>query len=82
MAAAAPRGPLLDMAAVAAIRWNAPLRAFYQRLRARGKEANMALVAVTRKLVVLANALLRADRLWQDAPPPRPSTELATQGSR
>ena len=82
VAAAAPRGPLLDMAAVAAIRWNAPLRAFYQRLRARGKEANMALVAVTRKLVVLANALLRADRLWQDAPPPRPSTELATQGSR
>ena len=77
----APR-TLLDMAAVAAIRWNAPLRAFYQRLRARGKEAKVALVAVTRKLIVLANALLQADRLWQDAPPPRPSPELATQESR
>ena len=77
----APR-TLLDMAAVAAIRWNAPLRAFYQRLRARGKEAKVALVAVTRKLVVLANALLQTDRLWQDAPPPRPSPELATQESR
>ena len=54
-------------------RWNAPLRAFYQQLRARGKEAKVDLVAVTRKLVVLANALLQANRLWQDAPPPRPS---------
>ena len=77
----APR-TLLYMAAVTAIRWNAPLRAFYQRLRARGKEAKVALVAVTRKLIVLANALLQADRLWQDAPPPRPSPELATQESR
>ena len=77
----APR-TLLDRAAVAAIRWNAPLRAFYQRLRARGKEAQVALVAVTRQLIVLANALLQADRLWQDAPPPRPSPELATQESR
>ena len=77
----APR-TLLDMAAVAAIRWNAPLRAFYQRLRARGKEAKVALVAVTHKLVVLANALLQADRLWLDAPPPRPFPELATQESR
>ena len=77
----APR-TLLYMAAVAAIRWNAPLRAFYQRLRTRGKEAKGALVAVTRKLIVLANALLQADRLWQDAPPPKPSLELATQESR
>ena len=65
-----------------AVRWNASLRAFYQRLRARGKEAKAALVTVTRKLIVLANAPLQADSLWQAAPPPRPSPELATQESR
>lgn len=59
------------MAAVAALRWNPPLRAFYDRLRARSKQAKVALVAVMRKRIVLADALLRTDRLWQPAPPAR-----------
>ena len=33
-------------------------------LRARGKPPKVALTAVMRKLVVLANALLKQDRLW------------------
>ncbi len=66
---AAPRCALY-MAAVAAIRCNPPLAAFYKRLRERGKQAKVALVAVMRKLVTLADALLRADRLWQPSPPP------------
>ena len=78
---AASTGGSGGCAAVAAIRWNTSLRAFYQRLRARGKEAKVDLVAVTRKLIVLANTLLQANRLWLDAPP-RPSSELVTQGSR
>ena len=58
------------MAALAAIRCNPPLAAFYKRLRDRGKQAKVALVAVMRKLVSLADALLRADRLWQSSAPP------------
>ena len=47
--------------------------AFYKRLRERGKLTKVALVAVMRKLVSLADALLRANRLWQPSPPPRRS---------
>ena len=61
------------MAAVSAIRCNPPLAAFYKRLRERGKQPKLALVAVMRKLVSLADALLRANRLWQ---PSAPSAEV------
>jgi transposase len=57
------------MAAVAASRFNPDLAAFYRRLRAAGKKPKVALTAVMRKLVVLANTLLRQDRLWQPQPP-------------
>ena len=36
-----------------------------------GKQHKVAMVAVMRKLITLANALLRADREWQPAPPAR-----------
>jgi transposase len=55
---------VLYMAAVAAARCNPGLRAFYERLRGRGKRAKVALTAVARKLVVLANAVLRDRRPW------------------
>jgi transposase len=54
----------LYMAAVAASRCNPDLKAFYGRLRAAGKAAKLALTAVMRKLVLLANTLIREDRLW------------------
>ncbi len=47
------------MAAVSAARHNPPLRAFYERLLARGKRKKVALVAVARKLLVLMITLLR-----------------------
>jgi transposase len=53
------------MAAVAAARSNPDLRAFYRRLRDKGKLFKVAITAVMRKLVVLANTLIREDRLWQ-----------------
>lgn len=53
------------MAAVAAARCNPDLGAFYRRLRGKGKKFKVAITAVMRKLVVLANTLLREDRLWQ-----------------
>lgn len=49
----------LYMAAVAAVRCNPILKAFYQRLRAAGKQAKVALTAVMRKLIVLMNHALK-----------------------
>jgi hypothetical protein len=40
------------------------MRAFYQRLRADGKSAKAALIAVARKIVVLANTLIADNRTW------------------
>lgn len=54
----------LYMAAVAASRCNPDLKAFYERLRDAGKPAKLALTAVMRKLVLLANTLIREDRHW------------------
>ena len=55
---------LLYMASVAALRCNPDMARKYAELRARGKPPKVALTAVMRKLVVLANALLKQDRLW------------------
>lgn len=49
----------LFMAAMSAAKHNPTLRAFYQRLVAAGKKPLVALTAVMRKIVVLANAMLR-----------------------
>jgi transposase len=54
----------LYMAAISASRFNPALKTFYDRLIANGKEGKVALAAVMRKLVVLANALIRDDRTW------------------
>jgi transposase len=55
---------VLYMAALAAARHNPALRAFKERLKAAGKKAKVILTAVARKLVVLANAVLRSGRPW------------------
>ena len=49
----------LYMAALVAARYNPVLRPFYQRLRAAGKPAKVALIALMRKLAELANLLLK-----------------------
>jgi transposase len=54
----------LYMASLSAARHNPLLRVFYQRLRAAGKLAKVALVAVARKLLTIINAMLRDDRAW------------------
>lgn len=59
----------LYMAAVAAARCNPDLAAFYKRLRDAGKKAKVALTAVMRKLIVLANTLIKEDRPWQELRP-------------
>jgi transposase len=55
---------VLYMAALAARRCNPALRAFADRLAGRGKAAKAVLVAVARKLLVIANAVLRSKRPW------------------
>jgi transposase len=57
------------MAALSAARRNPDLTAFYKRLRDAGKKPKVALVAVMRKLAILANTLIREDRLWQPKQP-------------
>ncbi len=56
----------LYMAALSAARCNPDLKAFYAGLRARGKQAKLALTAVMRKLVILASALIRENRTWTE----------------
>ncbi|WP_108661833.1 transposase [Acuticoccus kandeliae] len=59
----------LYMPALVASRWNPALRAVYERLIAAGKPAKVALTALMRKLIILANAMLRDGRDWAtDAP--------------
>ena len=52
------------MAAVSAIRCNPTFKAFYRRLLDAGKPRKVAIVAVARKLIVLANTIVKADTPW------------------
>jgi transposase len=55
----------LYQAAVAAVRYGPRMKSFYATLKARGKATKVALIAVARKLLVLANALLRDNTPYQ-----------------
>ena len=59
----------LYMASVSAVRWNCDLKAFYERLRRAGKPFKVAITAVMRKLLILANTLLKEGRAWSATPP-------------
>lgn len=56
----------LYMSALSALRYEPCLRDFYQSLRARGKAAKVAIVAVMRKMLVILNA--RAREAWTVLP--------------
>ena len=55
----------LYMATLAAIRCNPAIKGFYQRLIAAGKCHKVAATACMRKLLIIANAMLRDQTLWQ-----------------
>jgi transposase len=57
------------MAALSAVKHNPWLRAFYERKVAQGKAKKVALTAAMRKLIVLANTLLKEDRKWTNIRP-------------
>jgi transposase len=54
----------LYMPALVAMRYNPDLKAKYQQFITAGKPAKIAITAIMRKLVLLANALLKANRNW------------------
>ncbi len=57
------------MAALSAARFNPELQRLYDRLVAVGKKPKVAITAVMRRLLVLANSLLKGDRCWSPNPP-------------
>lgn len=57
----------LYMAALSAVRHNPALKAFYERLVAAGKSKKVALTAAARKLLTIADAILRTRRPWDPA---------------
>jgi len=58
----------LYMPALVAVRFDAATKAKYQALRAAGKPPKVALTAIMRKLLILANTLLRDRRTWSPRP--------------
>jgi transposase len=56
---------LLYLAALSAVRHNPAMRTFRERLAVRGKPAKVILTAVARKLLLIANAIVRGNRRWQ-----------------
>jgi transposase len=55
---------VLYMAATTAIRSNPVIRAFYERLRSRGKPHKVAIVACMRKMLTILNAMVRQSTPW------------------
>lgn len=72
---------VLYMGALVGIRYNPVLKAFYDRLRANGKPAKVALVACMRKLLTILNAMVRTNTPWRPAAL-EPSATLARTVSR
>jgi len=56
---------MLYMCAVGLSRRDGPMGSFYRRLVREGKNRKVALIAVARKLVVIANTLIAEDRHWR-----------------
>jgi transposase len=57
------------MPALVAARYNPDLKAKYAQLIAAGKPAKVAITAIMRKLIVLANALIARNQNWLEIRP-------------
>lgn len=57
---------VLYMAALVAVRYNPVIRAFYDRLLARGKLKKVALTACMHKLLIILNAMLKQKTAWRE----------------
>ena len=54
----------LYMPALVAIRFNPDMKEKYNAMRKAGKGAKVAITAIMRKLIILANTLIKEDRMW------------------
>lgn len=61
---------VLFMAASVAVRYNPPLSAMYDRLKTAGKSHKVAVIACARKLLTIANAMLRDRVAWKNPTQP------------
>ena len=68
---------LLYMPTLAAIRWNPVLRERHLRFKQRGKPGKVAVTAAMRKMVVIANAVIRDGKPWQLDHVPMPTHNAA-----
>ncbi len=57
------------MAALSAMRFNADMKAKYHSLVKAGKPPKLALTVIMRKLIILANALIKDNRQWSEVRP-------------
>ena len=57
---------VLYMATLTAVRYNVVIRAFYEKLLARGKPKKVALVACMRKLLTVLNAMVKTGNEWDE----------------
>jgi transposase len=60
---------MLYLAALSASRHNSDMKLFHHHLSANGKSPKVCLIAVARKLAVLANTLISQNRTWQTIAP-------------
>jgi transposase len=53
------------MAALVAIRFNPPIKAFYERLIQKGKLKKVAIIACMHKLLIVLNAMMKNNQSWR-----------------
>ena len=56
----------LYMAAFSAIKWNPPMKEFFDRLIANGKKYKVALVATMRKMITVLNVMIKTNTCWNE----------------
>ncbi len=56
----------LYMPALVACTYNPDMKVVYQRLKGAGKPSKVAITAVMRKLIILANTLVKNNRMWEE----------------
>jgi transposase len=61
----APVRATVSMSTLVAVRYNSVLKVFYERLRAAGKAAKVALTACMRKRLTILNAMVKHHKPWQ-----------------
>ena len=57
---------LMYQAALVASNYNPPLACFAKRLKQKGKPHKLVIIAVARKLVIIVNALIRKNAMWNN----------------